>query len=145
MKVGDTCSHRVISVSIGSSLIDAVTQMYGGRVGTVIVTRSVAGQPVVAGILTDRDIVRAQLGRVADFSQLSIADTMTPNPLVVLASEDEREVLQKLRARGVRRAPVVDELGAPVGLISVDDLLQHLAGQISSLAAIVASQSVSSA
>lgn len=145
MNVGDICSHRVISVPIGTSLTDAVAQMYGERVGTVIVTRSVAGHAVVAGILTDRDIVHAQLGRVADFSQLSIADTMTLSPLVVLASEDGGEVLQKLRARGVRRAPVVDEFGVPVGLISVDDLLQHLAKQIGGLAAIVASQSGSPA
>jgi CBS domain-containing protein len=140
MNVGEICSHRIISVPVGTSLSDAVALMYGERVGTVIVTRTLAGQSLVAGILTDRDIVRAQLHRIADFSQLSIADAMTSNPLVVRADEDSSVVLEKLRMQRVRRAPVVDELGAPIGLISIDDLLQHLARQITGLAAIVASQ-----
>jgi CBS domain-containing protein len=140
MNVADLCSHRVIAVPLGASLSDAVTLMYSERVGTVIVTRTVAGHPIVAGIITDRDIVRAQVERVADFSQLSIADAMTPDPLVVRAVDDTTEVLQKLRSRRVRRAPVVDELGAPVGMISIDDLLPHIARQIGGLAAVVASQ-----
>lgn len=140
MNVADLCSHRVIAVPLGASLSDAVTLMYSERVGTVIVTRTVADHPIVAGIITDRDIVRAQLERVADFSQLSIADAMTPDPLVVRAADETRGVLQKLRSRRVRRAPVVDELGAPVGMISIDDLLPHIAQQISGLAAVVAKQ-----
>ncbi len=140
MNVADICSHRVVAVPLGTSLSDAVTLMYGERVGTVIVTRAVAGHATVAGILTDRDIVRRQLEQVADFSQLSIADAMTHNPLVVRTADDAAQALQKLRARRVRRAPVVDELGAPVGMISTDDLLQHIAQQISGLAAVVASQ-----
>lgn len=140
MNLADLCSHRVVSVPLGASLSEAVTLMYSERVGTVIVTRSVAGHPIVAGVLTDRDIVRTQLDRVADFSQLSVADAMTADPLVVRDRDDSTEVLQKLRSRRVRRAPVVDELGAPVGMISIDDLLPHIARQISGLAAVVASQ-----
>jgi CBS domain-containing protein len=140
MNVAEVCNHRVISVSLGASLIDAVALMYGERVGTVIVTHTVAGREVVAGILTDRDILRRQLDAQGDFSQLGIADAMTPEPLVVLAADDVTAVLQRLRTRGVRRAPVVDELGVPVGLVSTDDLLRHLAGEIGGLAAIVAMQ-----
>ncbi|HTW76029.1 MAG TPA: CBS domain-containing protein [Steroidobacteraceae bacterium] len=140
MNVADICSQRVVAVAVGASLSDAVALMYSERVGTVIVTRTVAGQPQVAGVLTDRDVVRTQLERAADFSQLSIADAMTHDPLVVHPGDDLMDVLRTLRGRRVRRAPVVDELGAPIGMISVDDLLQHIAAQISGLAAVVASQ-----
>ena len=42
-----------------------------------------------------------------------------------------------LRARGVRRAPVVALDGTLVGLISADDLLTHVARKLISLAEIV--------
>ena len=136
MNVGSVCSHRIISVPSSASLSEVVALMYGERVGCVIVTRMSAGQPVVIGLVTDRDIVRTQLGRVADFSQLAIADAMTHDPLTVHAEDDTSDVLQALRSRSVRRAPVVDAAGAPIGLISVDDLLQHTARQIGDLAAV---------
>ena len=140
MNIADICSHRVVSLPLGASLADAVALMYGERVGTVIVTRAVAARSIVAGILTDRDIVHAQLDKVADFSQMSIAAAMASSPLVVQGDDDATEVLHRLQGRGVRRAPVIDEFGAPIGLISTDDLLQHIARQISGLATVVSNQ-----
>jgi CBS domain-containing protein len=141
MKVADICSHRIISASISASLLEAAALMFRERVGTVIATRSVAGRALVAGILTDRDIVHVQLDRVTDLSQLCITDAMSPDPLVVRADDDVSAVLHRLRDRGVRRAPVVDDSGAAIGLVSIDDLLPHIAGEIDELAAIVAGQS----
>jgi CBS domain-containing protein len=140
MNIADISNHRVVAVPLGGSLSDAAALMYSECVGTVIVTRTVAGRPVVAGILTDRDVVRTQLERLADWAQLSVADAMTREPLVVHGEDDTTDVLRELRTRHVRRAPVVDEFDAPVGMVSVDDLLQHIAAQISSLAAVVAAQ-----
>ncbi len=140
MKIADICSHRVVSLPVGASVAEAVALMHSQRVGSVIITRTLAGRPVVAGVLTDRDVVTAQLEERADFSQLGVERAMTPSPLVVRGSDDAAQILRRLRALNVRRAPVVDEAGAPVGLISTDDLLQDLARQIAGLAAAVSNQ-----
>jgi CBS domain-containing protein len=50
-----------------------------------------------------------------------------------------------MRARGVRRAVVLDETGALVGLISVDDIILHLADQITAIGRLLETQAVHAA
>lgn len=141
MNTGTLCSRNLITISIGAPLSEAARLMREAHVGAVVVTEDgIDHHPRVAGIITDRDIVRAQLGRTADLSSLSAREAMTRDPLVLPEEESIDGAIAHLRARGVRRAPVVRVDGMPVGLISVDDLLQHLAAKLSGLAGIVAWQ-----
>ena len=88
-------------------------------------------------MITDRDIVRAQLVQVADLSRLSAGGIMTRNPLVISEGDSVDGAIAHLRARGVRRAPVVAPDGTLVGLISVDDLLANVAHKLAGLAEMV--------
>lgn len=137
MLVGTLCSRRPITVSTGAPMSDVACMMRDEHVGAVIVTESDGGRCRVAGIITDRDIVRAQLERTADLSQLSAATVMTLDPLVIGEEESADSAIAHLRARGVRRAPVVAKDGTLVGLISADDLLAHVAHKLIGLAGIV--------
>jgi CBS domain-containing protein len=42
-----------------------------------------------------------------------------------------------MRAKGARRAPVVDKDGALIGIISADDFIELLAGELSDLAKLI--------
>ncbi|HEX8754963.1 MAG TPA: CBS domain-containing protein [Steroidobacteraceae bacterium] len=137
MLAGILCSRRPITVSTGAPMSDVARMMRDEHVGAVIVTESDGSRCRVAGIITDRDIVRAQLERTADLSQLSAAAVMTLDPLVIGEEESADSAIAHLRARGVRRAPVVAKDGALVGLISADDLLAHVAHKLIGLAGIV--------
>jgi len=139
MKVGSICSHRAVCVSTGATLAEVAVLMNNEHVGAVIVTAGGA-DPHVVGIITDRDIVRTQLDQVADLSRLSAGETMTAKPLVFEEGESIEGAIAHLRARGVRRAPVIGADGKPIGLISTDDLLVHLARELSGIARIVARQ-----
>ena len=44
------------------------------------------------------------------------------------------EALESMRLAGVRRLPVVDDGGRVTGVLSIDDVLEHLAGQLGSVA-----------
>jgi CBS domain-containing protein len=140
MNIGTLCSRYLITISIGAPLSEVARLMRESHVGAVVVTEGGIDHPHVVGIITDRDIVRAQLGRTADLSSLSARETMTRDPLVLLEEESIDGAIAHLRARGVRRAPVVRPDGAPVGMVSVDDLLRHLAAKLACLAGIVARQ-----
>jgi len=107
------------------------------HLGTLIVTDFAGHRARVAGIITDRDIVRDQLERTADLSRLSAGEVMTRHLLVISEEESVDGAIAHLRARGVRRAPVVGLDGALVGLISADDLLAHVAHKLAGLAEIV--------
>lgn len=137
MLVGTLCSRGPITVSTGAPISDVARMMRDRHVGAVVVTESDGKRPRVVGIITDRDIVRAQLERTADLSRLSAGQVMTRHPLVIREEESVDGAIAHLHARGVRRAPVVAQDGILVGLISADDLLAHVAHKLIGLAEIV--------
>jgi CBS domain-containing protein len=53
------------------------------------------------------------------------ADVMTANPVSLNAGATVREALELLTARGFGAAPVIEEAGRPVGVLSRSDLLIH--------------------
>jgi CBS domain-containing protein len=53
------------------------------------------------------------------------ADLMTPNPVSVRADASLREAVALLIDKGYSAAPVIDEAGRPVGVLSRTDVLIH--------------------
>lgn len=54
------------------------------------------------------------------------ADLMTPSPLSIPAATSVAEATAFLIARDFNAAPVIDEAGRPVGVLSMSDILiQH--------------------
>ncbi len=53
------------------------------------------------------------------------ADLMTPNPLSIRAGATVSEVVAFLVDKGISAAPVIDEAGRPVGVLSRSDILVH--------------------
>lgn len=137
MLVGSLCTLRPICVSTGAPISDVARLMRDQHVGAVIVTEGAPEHQRAIGMITDRDVVRAQYERTADLSRLSAGQVMTGEPLVISEQESVDGAIAHMRARGVRRAPVVAPDGALVGLISADDLLAHVARKLINLAEIV--------
>jgi len=134
MNVGQICSRNVASLPASAPLHDVARLMHDRHVGAIVLTRAPLDQPVPVGMITDRDIVRAQLDRAADLTRIRAEDVMSREPLVLNEHEPVDEAIAKLRRRGVRRAPVVDQHGALVGLISTDDLIAETARELGALA-----------
>ena len=134
MKVGDLCTREAVTVNASAQVRDAARLMCEERIGAVVVTATPDESPVAIGMLTDRDIVRAQLDHTPDFGQLRVGDVMTRDPLVLNEESSVEEAIHRLRNRHVRRAPVISSTGKLVGVLSLDDLLAHLAGTLRGLA-----------
>ena|SRR3569833_3194238 len=115
--------------------------MAAERVGAVIVTQGGRDQSPLVGIITDRDIVDAQLDRAMDLSSLSADEVMTRRVLTLTREESIDGAIAHMRARNVRRAPIVTEGNVPVGMVSTDDLIGQMSFKLFSLAGIVAKQS----
>jgi len=140
MKVGEMCSRNPATVSTSATLADVARLMRDRHIGAVIVTKAPSDRLVAAGIVTDRDITRAQLDRVSDLDSLSAGEVMTRNPLEINEQASLSQAIESLRARGVRRAPVISSNGALVGLVSTDDLLACVARELMHLGRLVALQ-----
>lgn len=137
MLVSNLCSRHPVIVAVGAPISDVALLMRDKHVGAVIVTEGGPERFRAVGMITDRDIIRAQFERTADMSRLSAGQVMTRNPLVIGEEESVDGAIAHLRARGVRRAPVVALDGTLMGLISVDDLLTHVARKLANLAEVV--------
>lgn len=140
MLIGEVCSRDAVVADASASLRNVVRLMREQHVGCVVVTRSPIDQPVPAGIVTDRDVVSALLVHGHGTLDLPASAVMTRDPLVLSAGLSIEDGIARLRARGVRRAPVVDVSGSLVGLVSVDDILSVLAEDLGSLAKLMALQ-----
>lgn len=122
----------------GEGLLDAARRMRELHVGCLVVVDGPAGEHRPIGILTDRDIV---VGVLAQTDQklhlLRVDDVMTQKVVVAREGEDLDEVLRRMRAKGIRRVPIVDSSGLLRGLLSFDDILEHVKEQIGALADLI--------
>jgi CBS domain-containing protein len=140
VNTGQIVSIPAVTVPLGASLEQAAQLMLRWHTGAVVITENIDGNLRVAGILTDRDIVRARLKHSGALSTLNVADVMTAEPLVLEAHLGIDNALRNLQARAVRRAPVVDRDGALLGVVSTDDLLRFIAAELTGLAQLVTRQ-----
>jgi CBS domain-containing protein len=112
------------------------------HVGAIVVVEEGDTGLKPVGIITDRDVVCGQLSPPRDLFCMSVDDVMTPELFTLEETCEIPEAVARLSDRGVRRAPVVDRQGSLVGIISIDDLLPRLAGELSALAELIRSQPV---
>jgi len=143
MNVGELCSRDLVAVAATAPLSEVAQLMCERHVGVVVVTKSPLERPVAIGVITDRDITRAQLNGARELSEISSDEVMTRDPLVLCEDDALEEALGRLRARGVRRGPVTTAHGVLIGVISVDDLIAQLARDVSALAHLLDLQPIS--
>lgn len=142
MNIGEICSRRPVTASASAPLSEIGRLMYEKHVGTVVLTQAPGERPAAVGILTDRDVVCAQIDHGADLSRLPAARQMTPDPLTFCEDARVEDVLGRMRSRAVRRAVIVDRSGALVGVVSIDDIFLRLVAQVAALGRLVETQAV---
>ena len=99
------------------------------HVGAVVITEE--DRPI--GIVTDRDLVCRVMAPERDPLTVLAHDAMTPDPLTAQEGTPLTEAIEQMRARGIRRLPVVDEKGHLVNIHTLDDILVVLGEEIASL------------
>jgi CBS domain-containing protein len=140
MAVGEICSREVVFARRGESLRLAAQLMREKHVGALAVVDERDGDRIPVGIVTDRDIVIAVVAKGLDADTLLVGEVMTTDLVTVRESEGVSECIAKMRARGVRRVPIVDARGALVGIVSADDFLELLSEELSGIARMIASE-----
>jgi CBS domain-containing protein len=89
------------------------------------------------GILTDRDIVVRVLDKGLDAATTRVEAVMTKDLLVVEDSVEPLDAAARMRARQVRRIPIVGADGSLVGLVTFDDLIHHFGRGLDALADVI--------
>ncbi len=132
MPIGEICNREVVIVRKEDSILEAAKLMREYHVGNVIVVDDREGRVIPLGILTDRDIVVELIAKPLE--SVSVRDVMSADLISASENRGVWDTIQCMRARGIRRIVVVDDGGGLVGILSIDDLLELLSGELSDLA-----------
>jgi CBS domain-containing protein len=121
--------ERLVTISESAPVKDAAVLMARPHTDLVVVC-GLDGRMV--GVLTKTDIV-GQIPRCIGSGCTARVDTiMTRDVASCQPGEPLQDIWSMMKARGLQRIPVVDQIGKPVGIIYARDALQALLGEVES-------------
>jgi signal-transduction protein with cAMP-binding, CBS, and nucleotidyltransferase domain len=129
MKLCTMFLREVVTAGPKESLAKVARLMEQHNVGTVVV----AEQDRPVGIVTDRDLALAVCARGISPEE-RVQNVMTCPVSTMKHDEGVYKATQHMMEQGVRRLPVVNEVGRLVGLVSLDDLLLLLSRELHNMA-----------
>lgn len=140
MTVGTVCNRDVVYATREMAAPEAARLMRQYHVGNLIVVEEQAGRRIPVGIVTDRDLVIEVLAQGVAPESVTMADIMSATLTTARESDDLMDTVKRMRTKGVRRIPVVGADDALVGILSVDDVIDLLAEELTDLARLITSE-----
>ena len=140
MAVGEICNRNVIILQRDDTILEAARLMRQHHVGDVVVVEERGATRVPVGIITDRDLVVEIMATELDQTVITVGDIMVEELATVKESTGVFETIQYMRSKAVRRLPIVDENGALVGILALDDLLELLSEELLAITKLVRNQ-----
>jgi putative hemolysin len=129
---------RIFSLPSDLSLDEALSRVVDDQHSRVPVYDPQRGPEHIVGVLYAKDLMRwtrLRLGLIADpfaaqrISQMKISQVMH-DVLVVPETKSLLELLGEFQQRKRHLAVVVDEFGSTAGVVSVEDVLEQLVGEL---------------
>ena len=116
----------IVAAELGTSVSDLAALMTEGGHSRVPVYREDLDH--VVGIAYSRDLLRRYLAS-EDGGPLSVESVIRP-PMFIPEVKTLEELLSEFKGRRVQMAIVVDEYGGVSGLVTIEDLLEEIVGEI---------------
>ena len=120
-------AEGVVTIAPGTSVAEAAALLSARRIGSVVVS---ADGKSVAGILSERDIVRELGLRGPGCMSDKVDDLMTSEIVTCVPEERADDVLQKMTVGRFRHIPVMQG-DAMIGLISIGDVVKARLAELS--------------
>jgi len=134
MPISEFCNRDVVFATRKMSIPEAAQLMRQFHVGDLVVVDELDGKRMPVGMVTDRDMVIQIISKSLDFNEFSVGDIMSPQLVSVQEKEGVFETIRLMRAKGIRRIPVVNQEGGLEGIVSAEDILDLLAEEMTELA-----------
>lgn len=113
-----------VIVEAPATVLEAAHLMAEKHAGCVLVVRSRRLQ----GIFTDRDVVARVVAAGVDPAKTAVRRVMTARPETLRPTDTIAYALNLMSLGGYRHIPLVDKAGAPVGVVSVKDIVGYVVG-----------------
>ena len=134
-RLDEVMSTPARSIAPSAPLRDVARVMTEQRIGALLVG---GGKSAPAGIVTERDLLRASTDRGIDPDATPVSSVMTAPVRTMSGDEMIYRALGRMDRLGVRHLCVADASGAPIGMVSQRDLLHHRASAAAELGDAVA-------
>jgi CBS domain-containing protein len=122
-RVAELSARPHARVGADDAMWKVVSEMKAKGRGAVLVEDGGA----LVGIFTERDLLNRIDHGDPLWSHVVVRDVMTPHPMVVRPDDSLSEALRRLIQGHRRHLPIVDDRGSVLGLISIRDILTHIA------------------
>ena len=119
MHLKEIMSQPVVTCPVDSTLDVPARLMWEFDCGVIPL---IADDGRLAGIITDRDICMAALSQGKPLHQTRTSSAMTARPVACHVDDAVEAAEQLMREAQVRRLPVIDGEGRPVGVVALSDL-----------------------
>jgi CBS domain-containing protein len=126
MSIESLLTRPVSTLSSKATCAEAARRMRRQNIGSIVIEED--GTPI--GILTDRDLTLRLVAEELDGGQVTVDRVMSAFPVFLTPQRDLRSALDAMVEMGVRRLPVVNGKGRVIGIVTLDDILVELAGQL---------------
>ena len=123
MQIADVMTPAPLSCAPESTAAEAARLMWQGDCGVLPVVRG----GTLAGVVTDRDLFIAMATRDLRASELTVGSVARTDIVTCSPRDDVHQAMGKMKTHRVRRLPVVDQNGALVGIVSMNDLVLAVA------------------
>jgi len=127
----------VRAVEGSCSLVEAAQQMIEHSVGALVIQGP--GQQGLAGIITDRDLVM-MLAEGLDPNTATVGSLVKAPLATIEVHASLSEAAELMHKHGVRRLPILDREGALIGLVSLDDVIATLSGELAAAAGAISEE-----
>ena len=115
--------HDPVLFAEDTGLDVVIARMRAENVGSVLVVNP-SGKLI--GVFTERDVLNRVACSVEVLGDAKLGDYMTRNPVTLQFGDLIAHALNLMSTYGFRHIPVVDALGAPVGVISFRDVVNFI-------------------
>ena len=113
--------YQVQTIPPAATLEEAARLLDARRIGALVVTDA---DGRVAGVLSERDIVRSIAQHGANALSLSVSDTMTRRVATCEESDTVGDLMEQMTNGRFRHVPVLDGNEQLCGMISIGDVVK---------------------
>lgn len=113
--------REIVNIEPNASLAEAVQLLARKRIGAALI---LGADHRIAGIISERDIVRVLAERGAAVLDEPVSRTMTRKVESCNESETVASIMERMTAGKFRHMPVVNQ-GQVVGVVSIGDIVRH--------------------
>jgi CBS domain-containing protein len=130
MKISGLISgKRVETISASASIQDLVNSLNSHHIGALVVSNDGTH---IDGIVSERDVVRAMLGKLDQLIGMHVRDIMTVEVHTCTSESTTTELMKMMTEFRIRHVPVVDSEGLLLSIVSIGDVVKNRLGEMES-------------